>query len=106
MKMRALAGIVMGSVWISLLTASPSIAQQASCYVTPGLEKTFVSIREVDQDGNPLEEIGRGWLNQGEQVAVSSRTGRIVINYQLSSSDKGIQTDPQGCSGGIVITVP
>ncbi|MGE5255794.1 MAG: hypothetical protein ACM3KE_03940 [Hyphomicrobiales bacterium] len=106
MKMRALAGIVMGSVWISLLAASPSIAQQVSCYVTPGLEKTFVSVRELDQDGNPLEEIGRGWLNQGEQVAVSSRTGRIVINYQLSSSDKGIQTDPQGCSGGIVITVP
>jgi hypothetical protein len=106
MNMRALAWIMTGAVLVSLLPAIPSNAQGPSCYVTPGLEKTFVSVREVDQDGNPLEEIGQGWLNQGEQVAVNSRTGRVVINYQLSSSDKGIQTDPQGCSGGIVITVP
>ena len=106
MKMRTLAGIMMGSVLVTLLPAIPSMAQEPSCYVTPGLEKTFVSVRELDQDSNPLGEIGRGWLNLGEQVPINSRTGNIVINYQLASSDKGIQTDPQGCSDGRVITVP
>ena len=70
------------------------------------MEKTFVSARELDQDSNPLGEIGSGWVAPGEQVAVNSRTGRIVIKYQLGSSDKSFQTDPQDCSGGRVISVP
>jgi len=45
------------------------------------------------QDSNPRGEIGSGWVAPGEQVAVNSRTGRIV-------------TDPQDCSGGRVISVP
>lgn len=106
MKMKALARIMMVSVVTSLLPAGPSMAQGPSCYVTPGMEKTFVSVRELDQDSNPLEELGSGWLKLGEQVPVNSRTGSIVIKYQLSSSDKGIQTDPQDCSNGRVITVP
>ena len=90
----------------SLLAAAPLMAQEPSCYVTSGMEKTFVSVRELDQDSNPRGEIGSGWVTPGEQVAVNSRTGRIVIKYQLSSSDKSFQTDPQDCSGGRVITVP
>lgn len=106
MKTRKLAWIMIVSVLVSLLPASLSMAQGASCYVTPGMERTFVSVRELDQDGNPLEEIGRGWVKLSEQVPINSRTGNIVINYQLASSDKGIQTDPQDCSNGRVITVP
>lgn len=90
----------------SLSAAAPLPAQGPSCYVTPGMEKTLVSVRELDQDGNPLEEIGSGWVNPGEQVPINSRTGRVVIKYQQSSSDRGYQTDPQDCSNGGVITVP
>jgi hypothetical protein len=90
----------------SLMTAAASMAQGPSCYVTPGMEKTLVSVREVDQDGNPLEELGSGWFNLGEKLSITSRTGRIVIKYQLASSDKGFQTDPQDCTNGLVITVP
>jgi len=90
----------------SLLAAAPLMAQGPSCYVSPGMERTFVSVRELDQDSNPLGEIGSGWVTPGEQVAINSRTGRIVIKYQLASSDKSFQTDPQDCSGGRVISVP
>jgi hypothetical protein len=45
-------------------------------------------------------------VTPGEQVAINSRTGRIAIKYQLGSSDKSFQTDPQDCSGGRVIFVP
>ena len=90
----------------SLLAAAPLMAQGPSCYVSPGMERTFVSVRELDQDSNPLGEIGSGWVTPGEQVAINSRTGRIVIKYQLASSDKSFQTDPQDCAGGRVITVP
>lgn len=91
---------------VGLSATAPLPAQGPSCYVTPGLEKTLVSVREVDQDGNPLGELGSGWLNAGEQVPINSRTGRVVIQYQQASSDKGYRTDPQGCSNGGVITVP
>ena len=91
---------------LGLSAVSTLMAQGPSCYVTPGIEKTMVSVREVDQDGNPLGELGSGWLNLGEQVPINSRTGRIVVNYQQTSSDKGFQTEPQDCSSGTVITVP
>lgn len=90
----------------SLLAAAPLMAQGPSCYVSSGMERTFVNVRELDQDSNPLGEIGSGWAAPGEQLAVNSRTGRIVIKYQQASSDKSYQTDPQDCSGGRVITVP
>jgi hypothetical protein len=106
MKMRTPAWIAAVGLLASLLPAGPLMAQGPSCYVAAGMERTFVSVRGIDQDSNPLREIGRGWIELGEQVAVHSRTGSIVINYQLASSDKGIQTVPQDCSGGRVITVP
>jgi len=106
MKKKTLARIMMVFFVGGLLLAEPSMAAGPSCYITPGMEKTFVSVRELDQDSNPLEEIRSGWLKEGEEVFVNSRTGHIVIKYQLASSDKGYQTDPQDCSDGRVITVP
>jgi hypothetical protein len=85
---------------------APAHGQSASCYVLASMEKTFVFIRELDQDGNPLGELGSGWIDQGNQVPVTSRTGKIAISYQLSSSDKKFETDPKDCSNGRVISVP
>jgi hypothetical protein len=90
----------------SFLNAAPVQGQGASCYISAGLEKTHVFVREVDSDGNPLAEIGGGWVDTGERLPMVSRTGRIVINYQLSSSDKSFETDAVDCSGGAVISVP
>jgi len=106
MKTKIAARTMMFILIASLLAAAPLMAQGPSCYISPGLEKTFVSVRQLDQDSNPLDEIGSGWASPGEQLAVNSRTGRIVIKYQQASSDKSYQTDPQDCSGGRVITVP
>jgi hypothetical protein len=85
---------------------APALGQDSSCYITPSMEKTFFFVRELDQDGNPLGELGSGWFNQGDKVAIISRTGRISISYQLSSSDKRVKMDPTDCSGGTVISVP
>ena len=85
---------------------APAKGQSASCYISAGMEKTFIFVRELDQDGNPLGELGSGWIDQGNQVPVTSRTGKIAISYQLSSSDKRFETDPKDCSNGSVITVP
>jgi hypothetical protein len=106
MKKRILAKSLMVSFMVGLLPAGPAMAEGPTCYVTPGMEKTFVSVRELDPDSNTLEEVGSGWLKKGERAAITSRTGRIVIKYQLASSDKGYQTDPQDCSDARVITVP
>jgi hypothetical protein len=85
---------------------APALGQDPSCYITPSMEKTFFFVRELDRDGNPLGELGSGWFNQGDQMPVISRTGRIAISYQVSSSDKRIMMDPTGCSGGTLISVP
>jgi hypothetical protein len=91
---------------MGLLIDPPAQGQSASCSISASMEKTFVFIRELDQDGNPLGELGSGWIDQGNQVPVTSRTGKIAISYQLSSSDKRFETDPKDCSNGRVITVP
>ena len=92
-----------------LLHDAPALGQGPSCYVSPSMEKTRIFVRELDQDGNPLRGLHSewsGWVNQGDQMPIISRTGRISISYQLSSSDKGFMKDPTGCSDGIVISVP
>lgn len=100
-------------IWFAVLLSaagfshnSPVLGQDPSCYITPSTEKTFFFVRELDQDSNPLGELGSGWFNQGDKVAITTRTGRISINYQLSSSDKRVKMDPTDCSGGAVISVP
>jgi hypothetical protein len=70
------------------------------------MEKTFIFIRELDSDGNPVGELGGLWANLGEQAPVASRTGNIAISYRLASSDKEILMDPTACAGGKVIPVP
>jgi hypothetical protein len=89
-----------------ILHAAPALAQSASCFIAPGDENTYIFVRELDQDGNPLNELNSGWVKQGDQMPVISRTGQISINYQLASSDKLVMMDPVSCSDGAVIQVP
>jgi hypothetical protein len=100
-------------IWVAVVLSAagwwhepPALGQDPSCYITPSIEKTFFFVRELDQDSNPLGEIGSGWFSQGDKVAITTRTGQIAISYQLFSSDKRVKMDPTGCSGGTVISVP
>jgi hypothetical protein len=68
------------------------------------MEKTFVSVREPDQDSNPWRIPAEAGL-LSEQVPVSSRTGSIVINISSPPRTKALDR-PQDCSNGRVITVP
>jgi hypothetical protein len=88
------------------VVGSPAQAQGPSCYVSPSMEKTFMFIRELDSDGNPVNELGGLWVNFGEQAPVTSSTGNIAISYRPASSDREILMDATPCSGGNVISVP
>jgi hypothetical protein len=89
-----------------LLHEAGAQGQGPSCYLTGSTGKTFFFVRELDQDGNPLGQLGSGWVNPGEQMPIISQTGNISINYRLSSSDKMVMMDPTNCSDGAVISVP
>jgi hypothetical protein len=100
-------------IWVAVVLSAaglwhdpPALGQDPSCYLAPSTEKTFFFVRELDLDSNPLGGLGSGWFNQGDQMPIISRTGRIAISYQVSSSDKRVMMDPTGCSGGTVISVP
>jgi hypothetical protein len=77
-----------------------------TCYVCPSMEKSFVYLRELDSDGNPVNELGGRWVNSGEQAPITSSTGSISISYRTASSDREILMDPQPCADGNVISVP
>jgi len=91
---------------MGLLHDPPAQAQSASCYIYAGIENTHVLVRELDTDGNPQQQIYSGWINQGERVPLYSRSGKIDVNYRLSSSDKTFGRDDTDCSAGNVISVP
>ena len=94
---------------LASLAGLPAIAKtmlQASCYVTPSFERTYIFIRELDSDGNPIGQIGGGWVDYADQAPVISRSASITISYRQSSSDKAFKTDALGCAGGNVISVP
>jgi len=80
--------------------------QGPSCYVSPSMERTYIFIRELDSDGNPVNELGGRWVKFGEQAPVTSGTGNISISYRLASSDKEIVMDPTTCADGEVVSVP
>jgi len=52
MKTKIAARTMMFILTASLGAAAPLMAQGPSCYISPGLEKTFVSVRQLDQDSN------------------------------------------------------
>jgi len=109
MKTSRLFWIAVFLVAAGLLHDAPALGQSPSCYILASMEKTRIFVRELDQDGNPLRGLDSewsSWVNQGDQMPITSRTGRISISYQLSSSDKSFKMDPTGCSGGAVISVP
>ena len=91
---------------MGMLHGAPAQGQSASCYVNAGMENTHIMVRELDMDGNPLNEIYSGWINQGQQVPIYSRSGKIDVNYRQVSSDKTIGRDDVDCSDGRVISVP
>jgi hypothetical protein len=101
--------------WIVLLIMTsalpvfvpPASGQGPTCYVSPSMERTYIFIRELDSDGNPVGQRGGGrWVGFGEQAPVTSSTGNISINYRPESSDREIKMDPASCTGGNVISVP
>jgi len=91
---------------MGLLVDAPAQGQGASCYVKAGIENTHVMVRELDMDGNPKEQIYSGWINQGQQVPIYSRSGKIDVNYRQASSDQTFGRDDVDCSNGRVISVP
>ena len=91
---------------MGLLVDAPAQAQSASCYVYAGIENIHVMVRELDMDGNPKEQIYSGWINQGQQVPINSRSGKIDVNYRQASSDQTFGRDDVDCSSGRVISVP
>jgi hypothetical protein len=106
MKTSTIIWVAVLLVAAGLLHEAPAQGQGPSCYVTTSMEKTFIFVRELDQDDNPLGQLGSGSVNPGDQMPIVSRTGKISINYQLSSSDKMVMMDPAGCADGAVISVP
>jgi hypothetical protein len=106
MRTSRILGLGLFLVVMGLLSGATALGQGASCYAAPSLENTFIFVRELDQDGNPLNELNSGWVKQGDQMPVISRTGRISINYRPASSDKMVMMDPADCSGGAVVQVP
>jgi len=106
MKNSRIVLLIVCSLAVVIFHNAPARGQSASCYVLASMDKTFIFVREVDSDGNPLGELGSRWINRGDQMPVTSRSGNIVISYQLSSSDKSFKMDPLPCSNGAVISIP
>ena len=91
---------------MGLLVDAHAQGQDASCYVAAGIENTHIYVRDLDMDDNPLDEIFSGWITQGQQVPINSRTGKVDVNYRQASSDKTFGSDDRDCSNGRVISVP
>lgn len=97
-------GVAAAVAWAA--PAGDVTAQGPSCYLSPSIERTYIFLRELDSDGNPVNELGGQWVDFGRQAPVTSGTGIISINYRPASSDREIMMDPAECQGGNVIFVP
>ena len=90
-----------------LLSPFEAAAQEYTCQIKAGLDNVYISVRDMDRDGNPTgRTIFRGWILQGRTMAIDSLSGRITYNYKADSDYRGSGSNESVCTDNRTITVP
>ena len=104
-----------GLVIILLLSAAMCFTSVVSaddkwCWLEATMERTHVSVTDVDVDGsNPKiweKILWEGWIEQGERQKIVSTQGQINYAYRLASDDLTAGGNSSYCDTGNTISIP
>lgn len=98
----------LGWILLSGLISPIEVAAQGfNCEMRATLDNYYVSIRDLDRDGNPTRMVlYRGWLMRGDSLPLSSRSGRISYSFKADSDYRDSGSNEEVCRDGRILRLP
>ena len=86
----------------------PSVApaDEHVCWIEATVEKTWVYVTELDEDGANETRLWEGWIKQDQRQKIVSSRGRISYDYRQASDDRTYGDNPADCDNDNTITIP
>jgi hypothetical protein len=81
-------------------------ADENWCWIKATVEKTYVYVTELDEDGANETRLWEGWIEQDERQKIESSRGQISYDYRQASDDRTYGDNPAECDNGNTITIP
>ena len=97
--------IILLSVTIMYFPSGAS-ADDKWCWLEATIERAYVYVTEMDQDGVTETRLWEGWIEQGERQKIESARGQIIYDYRLTSDDRTYGDNSADCDNGNTVSVP
>jgi hypothetical protein len=86
----------------------PSVvsAEDKWCWLEATIERTYVYVTELDEDGANETILWEGWIEQGERQKIKSAQGQISYDYRLASDGRTYGDNSADCDNGNSVRIP
>jgi len=76
---------------------SAASAGDKLCWIEATIERTYVHVTEMDEEGANDTNLWEGWIEQGERQKIKSARGQISYDYRLASDDRTYGDNSADC---------
>ena len=81
-------------------------ADEKWCWLEATIEKAYVYVTEMDEDGANETRLWEGWIEPDERQKIKSARGQISYDYRLASDDRTYGDNSADCDNGNTVTIP
>jgi len=85
---------------------SAASADDKLCWFEATIERTYVHVTEMDEEGANETNLWKGWIEQGERQKIKSARGQISYDYRLASDDRTYGDNSADCDNGNTVRIP
>jgi len=94
-------------VLFGVLSPLEVAADGFTCEMRVSLDNYWVSIRDLDRDGNPTRDIlFKGSIMRGQTISLTSRSGRISYTFKADSDYRDSGRNEGLCRNNRIIRLP
>ena len=107
--MKTISKLLLPVILLSIPTMyipSSAAADDKWCWLEATIEKAYLYVTEMDEDGANETRLWEGWIEQGARQKITSARGKISYDYRLASDDRAYGDNPADCENGNTVTIP
>jgi hypothetical protein len=94
-------------VLFGVLSPLDVAADEFTCEMRVSSDNYWVSVRDLDRDGNPTRDIlFRGSIMRGQTIPLTSRSGRISYTFKADSDYRDSGRNEGLCRNSRIIRLP
>ena len=98
--------LIIALLFTPIYFPSAAPADEHVCWIEATVEKTWVYVTELDEDGANETRLWEGWIEQDQRQKIESSRGHISYDYRQASDDRTYGDNPADCDNGNTITIP